>query len=444
MREIIKLENHNSACPVKRKCVAAYARVSGGKDAQLHSLSTQISYYNNYIGSRGDWMLAGIYADEALTGTKENRPEFQKLLEDCRAGKIDMVITKSITRFARNTVTLLATVRELKALEIDVFFEKENIHTLSADGELMLTLLASFAQEESRSVSENQKWRIRKLFEKGYSTYIDMYGYRFEENTLKIVPEEAEVVRQVFTDYLSGMGKTAIAKKLNRQKIPTKSGSLWRGTTVHDMLVNEKYTGDLVLQKFYRTDHITKKNVRNYGERPMYHVEDCHEAIIDKATFSKVQEEVKRRREKAIPIKMPLKHYLFTGAVRCGQCGSTFYRRIRNRNTKYAKPVWTCQLFDTIGKDACPAQQIPEDILIAKTAKVLGTADFDRDMLMAQIKEIQVPGHNRLIYVFHDGHTEEVTWQHKSRKESWTEEMKQKAREKTLERAERRKKCQNK
>lgn len=444
MREVIKLENHNSTCPVKRKRVAAYARVSGGKDAQLHSLSTQISYYNNYIGSRGDWMLAGIYADEALTGTKENRPEFQKLLSDCRAGKIDMVITKSITRFARNTVTLLAAVRELKALDIDVFFEKESIHTLSADGELMLTLLASFAQEESRSASENQKWRIKKLFEKGYSTYIDMYAYRFEENTLKIVPEEAEVVRQVFTDYLSGMGKTAIAKKLNRQKIPTKSGSLWRGTTVHDMLVNEKYTGDLVLQKFYRTDHITKKNVRNYGERPMYHVEDCHEAIIDKATFSKVQEEVKRRREKAIPIKMPLKHYLFTGVVRCGQCGSTFYRRIRNRNTKYAKPVWTCQLFDTIGKDACPAQQIPEDILIAKTAEVLGTADFDRDMLTAQIKEIQVPGHNRLIYVFHDGRTKEVTWQHKSRKESWTEEMKQKAREKTLERAERRKKCQNK
>lgn len=442
MREIIKIENKDTK-PVKRKRAAAYARVSGGKDAQLHSLSAQVSYYNNYIGSRGDWELAGIYADEALSGTKESRPEFQRMLSDCRAGRIDLIITKSITRFARNTLTLLSAVRELKELGVDVYFEKENIHSLGMDGELMLTLLASFAQEESRSASENQKWRIRKKFEQGYPTYIDMYGYRFEENTLTIVPEESEVVRQVFTDYLSGMGKTAIAKKLNRQKIPTKSGSLWRGTTIHDMLINEKYTGDLVLQKFYRTDHITKKNVRNYGERPMYYVEGCHEAIIDKATFARVQKEIKRRKEKAAPIKMPPEHHLFTGAVRCGQCGSTFCRRIRNRNTKYAKPVWTCQLFDTIGKSACSSQQIPEDILITKTAEVLGITDFDREMLTAQVKEIQVPGHNRLIYVFHDGSTKEVSWQHRSRKESWTEEMKQKAREKTLERAERRRKCQN-
>lgn len=241
MREVIKLENHNSARPVKRKRVASYARVSGGKDAQLHSLSTQISYYNNYIGSRGDWMLAGIYADETLTGTKENRPEFQKLLSDCRAGKIDMVITKSITRFARNTVTLLATVRELKALEIDVFFEKENIHTLSADGELMLTLLASFAQEESRSVSENQKWRIRKKFEQGFTVTGYMLGYRLKNGTLEIVPEEAEIVRQIFTDFLSGMGKTTIAKKLNRLNVPTKRGALWRrnvlgGTLKHNRI----------------------------------------------------------------------------------------------------------------------------------------------------------------------------------------------------------------
>ena len=166
MRKITKLES-KAFLPVERKRVAAYARVSSGKDAQLHSLSAQISYYNHYIGSRGDWRLVGIYADEALTGTKEDRPEFLRLLKDCRTGKIDLVITKSLTRLARNTVTLLETVRELKALGIDIFFEKENIHTLSTDGELMLTLLASFAQEESRSASENMKWRIRKKFEQG-------------------------------------------------------------------------------------------------------------------------------------------------------------------------------------------------------------------------------------------------------------------------------------
>lgn len=433
MRKITRLEK-TAFTPVRRKRVAAYARVSSGRDAQLHSLSAQISYYNNYIGCRGDWELAGIYADEALTGTKENRPQFQMLLADCRAGKIDMVIVKSVTRLARNTVTLLETARELKLLGIDIFFEKENIHTLSSDGELMLAFLASFAQEESRSASENVKWRIRRKFEKGYSTYIDMYGYCFEENTLKIVPEEARVVQQVFDDYLSGMGKTAIAKKLNRQKIPTKSGSLWRGTTVHDMLINEKYKGDLILQKFYRTDHITKKNVRNHGERPMYYVEGCHEAIIDRAIFSKVQEEMKRRREKAVPGKMPLERYLFTGMVRCGQCGSAFYRRIRNRNTKYAKPVWTCQLFDTIGKEACPARQIPENILIAKTSEMLGTADWDREMLRQQVKEIQAFQDNVLVYRFQDGRTRETHWQNLSRRESWTPEMRQKARERELER----------
>ena len=204
MREITKIGGRNTQ-PVKRKRVAAYARVSSGKDAQLHSLSAQISYYNNYIGSRGDWELAGIYADEAMTGTKENRPQFQKLLSDCRAGKIDMVIVKSITRLARNTVTLLETARELKALEIDVFFEKENIHTLSTDGELMLTLLASFAQEESRSASENVKWRIRKNFERGIPTGGGLFGYRFKDGMLQVVPEEAEIVKQIFNNFLSGM-----------------------------------------------------------------------------------------------------------------------------------------------------------------------------------------------------------------------------------------------
>ena len=438
MREVIKLDA-KKILPVQRKRVAAYVRVSSGKDAQLHSLSAQISYYNNYIGSRGDWELAGIYADEAMTGTKDNRPEFQKMLADCKAGRIDMVIAKSITRLARNTVTLLETARELKALGIDIYFEKENIHTLSTDGELMLTLLASFAQEESRSVSENIKWRIKKKFEQGYSTYIDMYGYRFQDNTLQVVPEEAKVIQQIFTDYLSGMGKTAIAKKLNRQEIPTKSGCLWRGTTIHDILVNEKYTGDLLLQKCYRLDYISKKNVKNHGERPMYHVSDCHEAIIDKVTFAKVQEEIKRRKNKTATFQKHSEQYLFTGIIRCGQCGGRFYRRIRNRNTKYAKPVWTCPLFDTIGKTACPARQIPEDILIAKTTEILGFGDWSREVLFQHVKEIKALENNILVYVFWDDSTQEAHWRNRSRRESWTEEMKQKAREREMERQKKKK-----
>lgn len=224
MRKIIKLEG-NAAQPVQRKRVAAYARVSSGKDVMLHSLSAQISYYNDYIGNRGDWDLAGIYADAALTGTKEDRPEFQRMLADCRDGKIDMVITKSLTRFARNTVTLLATVRELKLLGVDVYFEKENLHTLSPDGELMLTLLASFAQEESRSASENQKWRIQKMFEEGRPNTGRMLGYRLVDGVLQIVPEEAEIVRMIFADFLSGMGKNAIARKLNQMGITSLNNS---------------------------------------------------------------------------------------------------------------------------------------------------------------------------------------------------------------------------
>ena len=444
MREIIKIESQN-VHPVKRKRVAAYARVSGGKDAQLHSLSTQVSYYNSYIGSRGDWVLAGIYADEAFTGTKENRPEFQKMLADCKTGKIDMVITKSITRFAGNTVTLLSSVRELKELGIDVYFEKENIHTLSADGELMLTLLASFAQEESRSASENQKWRIRKKFEQGLTTTGYLLGYRLKNGILEIVPEEADVVRQIFIDFLSGMGKTTIAKKLNRLDVPTKRGAPWNKNTIQCILQNEKYTGNLLLQKTYKKDHISKKKMANRGELPKYYVENSHEAIISKEVFEQVQQELKNRADKNGFTARVSGQCLYTGLIHCGICGKHFYRKLTSSGRKYQKkPCWLCATYMEQGKDYCPAQKIPEDILTAKTAEMLGVADFDRDMLMAKIKEIQVPGHNRLIYMFHDGHAKEVTWQHKSRKESWTEEMKQKARERTLEQAERRKRCQNK
>ena len=444
MREIIKIKNKDLQ-PIKRKRVAAYARVSGGKDAQLHSLSTQISYYNSYIGSRGDWELAGIYADEAFTGTKENRPEFQRMLSDCKAGKIDMIITKSITRFARNTVTLLSTVRDLKSLDIDVFFEKENIHTLSADGELMLTLLASFAQEESRSASENQKWRIKKLFEQGRATGGNMLGYRFKDGEFNVVPEEAEIVKQIFSDFLSGMGMNSIVKKMNHSGIPAKRGRSWSEKTISSILRNEKYMGDLLLQKCYHSDHINKKKVKNHGERPMYYVENDHEPIISREMFEQVQQEIKRRKEKYSVNSEAPKLDLFSGMIHCMVCDRNFRHKTANANTKYEKTVWRCATFDTRGCNVCPAQQIPEDILIAKTSEVLGITDFDRETLMTKIKEIRVPRHNFLVYVFHDGHVKEVTWQHKSRKESWTEEMKQKAREKSLAlAAERKKKCQKK
>ena len=219
----------------------------------LHSLSAQVSYYNQLIQSNPEWLFCGVYADEALTGTKENRAEFQKLLNRCRRGEIDLILTKSISRFARNTVTLLETVRELKTLGVDVYFEEQRIHSMSSDGELMLSILASYAQEESYSASENKKWQMRKDFEQGKVGSMRMLGYRrTKSGKLEIVPEEAEIVRMIFLYYLSGMGKLAIAKKLNEQQICTVRGCAWTTEDVRRTLRNEKYTGNLLLQKSFR------------------------------------------------------------------------------------------------------------------------------------------------------------------------------------------------
>ncbi len=431
MRKITTIEPKATG-PIARKRVAAYARVSSDKDAMLHSLSAQISYYNSYISGRGDWAFAGVYADEALTGTKDARPEFQRMLADCRAGKIDMVIAKSITRFARNTVTLLETARELKLLGIDIFFEKENIHTNSGDGELMLSLLASFAQEESRSASENQKWRICKMFEQGRPNTGKMLGYRLIDGQLYIVPSEAETVRQIFADYLSGMGCTAIMKKLNLRGVTTVNTYKWSTRAVHNILRNEKYTGDMLLQKTYRLDHLSKKKMVNRGALPKYHVENSHEAIISKEDYAAVQHEMARRAAQFTPKPPAQEQYIFTGMLRCGQCGKNYRRKTFGFTPKVHKPIWICDTFNVNGKAFCPSQQISENILIAKTKETLGLAELDAETLRRCISAIHVPAHNRLVYVFTDGRTEEVGWQNPSRRESWTPEMKQAARERQL------------
>ena len=423
MRKITKLQQTPEL--VKRKRVAAYARVSSGKDAMLHSLSAQVSYYNGYIGKRGDWEFAGVYADKAITGTKETRPEFQRLLTDCRNGNIDMVITKSITRFARNTVILLEAVRELKLLGIDVFFEKENIYTMSADGEFMLTLLASYAQEESRSVSENQKWRIRKMFEQGRPSNGKMLGYRLVDGKLQIVPEEAEIVRRIFADYLSGMGLTAISKKLRQQ------GVIISRSGLHRLIRNEKYTGNLLLQKTYISDHITKKARINRGELPMYYVENAHEAIIPPEIFNMVQNEFlwRSRKVQTTGVKPS---YPYTGIIKCGICGAAYKRKHTATGTKYDKIVWICSTYNSLGKSFCASKQIPEAILHAKVAEALGLTEFDETLMHAQISEIQVVSHSTLRFILHDGQFIDRDWENPSRRESWTDEMKQAARERQL------------
>lgn len=427
-----KLINKIEAAPrlAQLKRVAAYARVSSGKDAMLHSLSAQVSHYSQTIQSHRGWQYIGVYTDEALTGTKEDRGGFQQLLADCRAGQIDMILTKSISRFARNTVTLLKTARELKSLNVDVFFEKQNLHSSSADGELMLTILASYAQEESRSVSENCKWRIRNEFKKGNpSCGLMIYGYDFCDGKLIINHQEAEVVRMIYTDYLSGMGRNAIIRKLERLSIPTKNGGRWATNTIVSILTNEKLTGDMCLQKYYVTDHLTKRKKRNDGELPRFYVEGSHKGIIDRETFEAVRAEMARRSQKyKHPVTKP-KGSEFTGLITCGRCGAHFRRKINACGTKYAKPTWTCMTYSYRGKDHCPAKRIPEEILKQKCAEVMGLLAYDPDHFRKIISSITVPDDGVLVFTLHDGAERILTWENRSRRESWTPEMREKARQ---------------
>ncbi len=424
-RTITKIPQRVTTLP-KRIQVAAYARVSSGKDAMLHSLAAQVSYYSDLIQQRPDWEYSGVYADEALTGTKDSRPEFQRMLADCRDGKVDMVITKSISRFARNTVTLLETVRELKSLGIDVYFEEQNIHSISGDGELMLTILASYAQEESRSTSENCKWRIRKRFENGEMAGLNfMFGYAIKKGIITIDTDQAAVVRMIFADYLSGMGGSLIARKLNELDIPSYNGGKWNGDRIKDIIKNEKYTGNALLQKRYVADHLSKREIRNKGQLPQYYAQDTHPVIIDAATFAMAQAIMESRRQRFCAKGTSHNLYPFSGIIRCENCGKKYKRK-----TTVGKAVWKCTTFEREGKAYCPAKQIPEATLYAASTEVLGLSEFNEAIFKEKIEEIRVPEPNRLIFVFRDGHTNEKVWMDRSRRESWTEDMRQAAREK--------------
>ena len=399
--------------PPKLLKVAAYARVSSGKDAMLHSLSAQVSYYNGLIQNHPGWKLAGIYADEAKTGTKDSREDFQRMLRDCREGKINLIITKSISRFARNTVTLLDTVRDLKAIGVDIFFEEQNIHTLSDDGELIISLLSGIAQEESLSVSENQKWRIRKNFEEGIPWNGTLLGYRLADGKYVIEPNEAETVRRIYSLYLSGLGVQAIANILNEEGAATRKGEKWYDRPIMKILQNNSYTGNLLLQKTYRTDHLTKKTVPNNGDLPQYFARGTHEAIIPEEVFEAVQIEIQRRSKRKGEKK---KTYPYTGLITCGCCGAHYQRKVTQ-----TEPVWICSTFNRRGKKYCPSKQIPERAL--ESLKLPDT-----------VESITAENGNRLVLYYKDGHSEEKTWKDRSRAESWTDEKRAAAAERSRKR----------
>jgi len=354
----------------KKKRVCAYARVSTGSDAQGESLENQIQYYENLISNNPDYEYAGVFADRGITGTTDNRPEFQRMLNLAREGKIDLIITKSISRFARNTAIMLQVVRELKDIGVEIIFEKENIKTLSGDGELMLTVLSSFAQEESKNISDNLKWRVKKKFERGelIINTTRFLGYDKDEyGDLVINPKEAEIVKRIFEDYLKGKGTFTIAKELNENKVPTVAGGRWQESTILNILKNEKYKGDAILQKYYTPDHLRKVSVRNEGVIDSYYIEDNHSPIVSREMWEQVQIEIAKRAKakgnKAGDTKKYTNRYPLTGMLFCSKCGSTLRRRTWNSKHSCKKIVWQCSNYIKNGKDACSGTSIDDEVI---------------------------------------------------------------------------------
>lgn len=337
-----------------KKRVAAYCRVSTDSEEQLNSYEAQKSYYTQKIADSPDWEMAGIYADEGISGTSmKKRTEFKKMITACKRGRIDLIITKSLSRFARNTVDCLETVRLLKANGIGVYFEKENINTLTESSEFLITLFSGFAQAESESLSKNVAWGWRKSAEAGnvYFQYKRMLGYRKgTDGQPEIVPEEAEIIRRIYRRYLAGCSLGQIKQELEQDNIPTaQKVERWSSAVIHNILTNEKYMGDALLQKTYITDCITKKVKKNMGERPMYYVENNHPAIIPRETFDQVQKEMTRRSSKRKVLQKSGKtelgkysgKYALTELLVCGECGSPYKRVTWARNGK-KRIVWRC------------------------------------------------------------------------------------------------------
>lgn len=385
MGEIYKIDT-SDVFAVGRK-VAAYARVSLETDRLAHSLSAQTGYYREYIGSRPDWELTGIYADSYISGTETSRRAgFNRLLSDCEQGRVDIVLCKSISRFARNTVDLLKTVRYLKELGIEVRFEKENISSMSEDGELILTILASFAQEESRSISENVKWGIRKRFGDGTAGIRNksVFGYRCDGEKYVVVPEEAEIIRLIFRDYIAGVPLRKIAERLRGTGAKTQRGFDISHNEINYIVRNELYIGNIVLQKTFVKDFITYAKVPNRGELPQYRLYDCHEPIVDEETFAKAQAEIVRRASgKSV--------YPFTRRIFCGKCGKPFTRR--SNNGKYA--CWHCR--------DCANAKLKED-------KLKAMSGMEDGGITENISRITVFENGTLDVLFYDGRNEK--WQY--------------------------------
>jgi DNA invertase Pin-like site-specific DNA recombinase len=360
------IEPFNVVDGLKKK-VCGYARVSTGLKRQEDSLENQEIYYEKLIKANSEWEFIDVFVDQGFSGYSSKRPEFQRMLNKARNHEIELIITKSISRYARNTLIVLETIRELKTLGIGVYFEEENIKTLSGDGELMLSILSSIAQEELRSTSENYKWVFQKKFENGeiILNTSRFLGYDKGPNSELIINiKEAEIVRKIYERYLSGVGSFTIAKELNEQMVPTVAGGKWHPGVIRGILKNEKYKGDVKLHKWFTKE--TKKNHSNLnrGESYSYYIEEHHEPIISKDDWNRAQElmelNCKKKNIDRISTKKYENKYPFTGKLFCGKCGST----LRRQQIYRGKIQWQCSNYVENGKKKCEGVKIYETQLI--------------------------------------------------------------------------------
>lgn len=373
-----------------KKRVAGYARVSTDNEEQLTSYEAQVDYYSNHIRSNPDWEFVDVYTDEGISATSTKRRDgFNRMVQDALDGKIDLIVTKSISRFARNTVDSLVTIRKLKEKGIEVYFEKENIWTLDSKGELLITIMSSLAQEESRSISENVTWGQRKRFADGKvcMPYARFLGYdKGDDNVPQVNDEEAVVVRLIYSLFLEGYTPHTIAKRLTADGIPSPAGKdRWMCGTVKSILTNEKYKGDALLQKRYTVDFLTKKMKVNEGEVPQYYVENSHPAIISPEVFDMVQAEMKRR--KTAPTRYSGTG-VFASRIICGQCGGFYGSKVWHSTSKYRRTIYQCNN-KFKGEEKCGTPHLDEETIKRLFIEAVNKLLADKDEILAGFEEIK-------------------------------------------------------
>lgn len=393
---------------VKRRRAAAYARVSSDHADQLTSYAAQVDYYRSYIQSRSDLDFVNIYADEGITGTSTtHRKGFKQMISDALDGKIDLIITKSVSRFARNTVDSLSTIRLLREHGVECYFERENIRTFDSKGELLLTIMSSIAQEEARSISENCTWGQRRRFAEGKVTvpFSRFLGYdRGSDGNLIINEEEAEIVRRIYELFLSGETPYGIAKLLTADRIPTPGGKeKWSKETVRSILTNEKYKGDALLQKVFTVDFLTKRKKVNEGEVPQYYVEGNHEGIVSEELFDAVQAEFDRRDDIG---ERECGAEIFSSKIVCGECGEFFVPKVWYSTNKFRKVIWRCCRRSE--KCACPhlvEAEIKRIFVKAmnKRDESGECAEFDEERWLSLVERVVVYDKSNIAVTFKDG-----------------------------------------